>query len=341
MLCNARVIQSCMLASVLMAVSFGMARAESPKEFYKGKTINILVGSSSGGGYDRYSRLFARHLPRNLAGDVTVIVRNMPGAGSLKAVLYTNEAAAKDGTYMTAFNPGVMIDAIADGPKAKANFKDYTFVGNITRSFRLCFATKASGIASWEEFTKRKKVVFGATGTRSGSYNDAAMLKNLFVLPIQIIAAYPGTSEMYLASERGEVDGGCVSWESLPADWLKSGKISVVVKLSKATRAEIPGTVPFVADVASTKAQKDVLDVLLAPAEIGRPLIMSKDVPGDRVAFMRKAFDATMKDAAFLEDAKKQKLDIDPVGGAEVQEQVTNLYAIAPETVAKAKLALE
>lgn len=326
---------------MFLVLSIVTVQAESPEEFYKGKTLNILVGSSAGGGYDRYSRLFARHFPKHLSGDPTMIVRNMPGAGSLKAVLFTNEAAPKDGTYMTAFNSGIMIEAIAAGKDAKANFTEYAFIGNITRSFRLCFTRKERGIGSWDAFVKREKIVFGATGPKSGSYNDAAMLKNLFNLPIQIITAYPGTSEMYLASERGEVDGGCVSWESLPADWLQNDSIDVVVKLANATRPQLKGSPPFVRDVAKTKEQQDVLQVLLAPAEIGRPIIMSKDVPADRIAYVRKMFLVTMKDPDFIADATKSKLEVDPVSGEEVQDMVAKLYAIAPETVAKAKQALE
>jgi tripartite-type tricarboxylate transporter receptor subunit TctC len=328
-------------AAVAIALAAGPAHAESPAEFYKGKTLNVLVGSSSGGGYDRYSRLLARHLPNQLAGEPTMIVRNMPGAGSLKAVLYMQDAAAKDGTYMTAFNAGVLIDSIAAGDKAKAKFSEFAFVGNMTRAFRFCFTRKESGVKSWDAFVKRDKVIFGATGSRSGSYNDAAMLKNLFKPNLQIITAYPGTSEMYLGVERGEVDGGCVSWESLPSDWLTTGKVDLVVKLAKGTRPNVPASVPFIGDVEAAKDKQDVLNVLLAPALLGRPIIMAKEVPADRVAFMRKAFAATMTNKEFLADAEKQRLEIDAMNGEEAQDVVTKLYAIPSETVAAAKNALK
>jgi tripartite-type tricarboxylate transporter receptor subunit TctC len=267
----------------------------------------------------------------------------MPGAGSLKAVLFLKDAAPKDGTYMTAFNGGVLVESVASGETARANFsEDFAFIGNINRAFRICFTKKESGITSWDEFVKRKKVIFGATGPRSSSYNNAAMLKNLFDLPMQIITAYPGTSQMYLAIERGEVDGGCVSWSSLQKkDWIEKDKVDIVVKLAKGGQKGLSETVPFIRDVAKTDEKQELLNVLLAPAELGRPIIMSRDAPADRVAFIRKSFAATMKDPMFLADAKKQKLDVDWTSGEEAQEVITKLYKASPAVVAKAKAALD
>lgn len=310
-------------------------------DFYAGKLVNIVVGSTAGGGYDQYSRALARYLTGHIPGTPTIIVKNMPGAGSLTSVLHLNTTAPKDGTVMTAFNSGLFNDSIAEGDKAKAKFTDYAFVGSITRDFRICYTWKGTPVATWDDLLKSKGVVFGATGPNSNSYNGGAMLKNIFDVNMKIIAAYPGNSEVFLAVERGEIDGSCMSWTSVPDDWLQNKKINILTRLGTATPPEIPASVPFVGDVAKSQEQKDVIDVLLAPGELGRPYIMSKEVPADRLMQMRASFDATMVDPAFLAEAKKQGLAVDPIGGAQAQELVARLYTFSPDIVAKATAALK
>lgn len=328
-------------AAVALALLAAPASAQSAKDFYNGKQLNIIVGSSAGGGYDTYSRAIARHMPAHLPGNPTIIVRNMPGAGSLTSVLFLDATAPKDGTYMTAFNSGLFTDSMAAGDQAKAKFTDYAFLGSATRDFRVCFAAVTAKIANWDELTKRKEVVFGGTGPNSNSYNGAAMLKNLFGLPMKIIAAYPGNSDLFLAVERGELDGSCASYTSVPDDWIKNKKINFLTKLGTATPDGVPASTPYVGDLAKTQEQKDIIDVLLAPGELGRPYIMSKAVPADRLAFLREAFAATMKDKSFVADAEKQGITVDPIFGEEAQKMVAKLYTFAQSTVQKAQEALK
>lgn len=324
------------LAFALLAAAYP-AHADN---FYAGKTVNIVVGSSAGGGYDQYSRALARYLPAHIPGTPTVIVRNMPGAGSLTSVLHLT-TAPKDGTVMTAFNSGLFSDSISAGEKAKAKFTDYAFVGSVTRDFRVCYTWKDTKIATWEDLVKRKETVFGATGQNSNSYNGAAMLKNIFGIKLKILVAYPGNSEVFLAVERGEIDGSCISWTSVPDDWIQNKKINLLVRIGTTTPPEIPPSVPFIGDVAKTQEQKDIIDVLMAPGELGRPYIMSKEVPAERLALIRAGFDATTTDPTFLAEAKKQGLSVDPIGGAEAQKIVAHLYTFSPEIVAKATAALK
>jgi tripartite-type tricarboxylate transporter receptor subunit TctC len=328
-------------AAVALALLAAPASAQSAKDFYNGKQLSIVVGSSAGGGYDTYSRAIARHMPAHLPGNPTIIVRNMPGAGSLTSVLFLDATAPKDGTYMTAFNSGLFTESMAAGDQAKAKFTDYAFLGSATRDFRVCFAAAAAKIANWDEFVKRPQVVFGGTGPNSNSYNGAAMLKNLFSLPMKIIAAYPGNSDLFLAVERGELDGSCASYTSVPDDWIKNKKINFLTKLGKATPDGIPASTPYVGDLAKTQEQKDIIDVLLAPGELGRPYIMSKTTPADRLAFLREAFAATMADKGFMADAEKQGLTVDPILGDEAQQMVAKLYTFSPETVKKAEETLK
>lgn len=331
-----------LLSLAALAMFAAPASAQSAKDFFNGKPqINIMVGSSAGGGYDTYSRAIARHMPAHLPGNPTIIVRNMPGAGSLTSVLFLDATAPKDGTYMTAFNSGLFVDSMAQGAQAKAKFTDYAFLGSATRDFRVCFASVQSKIGSWDELVKRQQVVFGGTGPNSNSYNGAAMLKNIFKLPMKIIAAYPGNSDLFLAVERGEIDGSCASFTSIPDDWIKNKKINFLAKLGNSNPPEIPSSVPVISAVATTQEQKEVIDVLLAPGELGRPYIMSKAVPGDRIEYMRQVFKATMEDKAFIADSEKQGLTVDPIIGQDAQDIVVKLYTYTPDVVEKAQEALK
>ncbi len=330
-----------LIGCALAALATSAAHAQTPEQFYSGKVVNFVVGVSPGGGYDQYARLLARHYARHLPGQPNVIVRNMPGAGSLTAVLHLNGSAPADGTTVVAFNAGLLNDSMSEGAAARARFTDYAWVGSITRDFRVCFSWRASGILTWDDLAKRKETVFGASGAASSSANNVAMLRNLLNLNLRTIHGYPGNTEMFLAIERGEVEGSCVTWSSIPNHWVKNNSIALLARLSPSTQPGVPNSIKFVGDLVTTQEEKDILDVLLASGELGRPFITSQKVPADRLAALRAAFDASMSDAALLADAGKQKLPIDPVGGVEAEKIVTRLYAFPPALVEKAKNAVK
>ena len=330
-----------LIGCALAALATSAAHAQTPEQFYSGKVVNFVVGVSPGGGYDQYARLLARHYARHVPGQPNVIVRNMPGAGSLTAVLHLNGSAPADGTTVVAFNAGVLNDSMSEGAAARAKFTDYAWIGSITRDFRVCFAWRGTGILTWDDLAKRKETVFGAAGAVSSSANNIAMLRNLLNVNLKTIHGYPGNTEMFLAVERGELDGSCVTWSSLPDHWIKNNNIAVLTRLSPSTQPGVSESVKFVGDLVTTQEQKDILDVLLASGELGRPFITSPKVPADRLQALRAAFDASMSDAAFLADAEKQKLPIDPVGGVEAEKIVTRLYAFSPALVEKARNAVK
>ena len=313
-------------------------KAKAQDNFFAGKVINLTVGISAGGGYDQYARLLARHYTRHIPGNPTIVVRNMPGAGSLNAVLYTGEVAPPDGLTVTAFNSGLVNDTINEGDKAKIKFSQFAWIGSMARDLRVCFAMKESGIRSLEDL-KRQRVVFGGSGVGSSSANNVAMIRNLFGLDIKIISAYRGNSEMYLAAERGEISGSCASWSSLPEHWLKDSKINLLTRLSATTAPDLPDTVKFLGDLAPSDEARGIMDFLLASGEVGRPLIVSKKTPAERIKTLQKAFDATMRDPEFLADAKKQNLPISPVGGIEAEQLVAKMIAASPAIIEKALLA--
>jgi hypothetical protein len=197
---------------------------------------------------------------------------------------------------------------------------------------------KESGIRSLEDL-KRQKAVFGGSGVGSSSANNVAMIRNLFGLDIKIISAYRGNSEMYLAAERGEISGSCVSWSSMPDHWLKDGKVNLLTRLSVASAPDLPGSVTFLGDAAPSEEARGIMDFLLASGEVGRPLIVSKKTPVGRIKALQQAFDATMRDPEFLADAARQNLPISAVGGVEAEDIIARMITASPAIIEKALLA--
>ena len=327
------------LAAVFLLAS--PAASQSSTSFYSGKTVSVMVGSSAGGGYDQYARTLARHYARAIPGTPAIVVKNMPGAGGLTAVLYLDATAPKDGTVITTFNAGLINDSLASGDKAKTKFSDYAWLGSITRTFQVCYSWNSTNIRTWSDLLARKEVVFGATGLNSNSYNSAALVRNIFGLNVKIIHAYPGNAELFLAVERGELDGSCTTWSSIPDDWILTKKINILTRLSPASVEGVPDSVKFIGDLASRQEQRDLLDAVLAAGEVGRPYVLSKEVPAERLEILSTAFAATMKDAQFLADAKKQGLPVDAVNSADAVKIVNRLYSFSPELIERAKKALE
>jgi tripartite-type tricarboxylate transporter receptor subunit TctC len=319
-----------MFAATLVTTPLS-AQAESG--FYAGKTVRIIVGSSAGGGYDTYARaiapIFAEHLP----GKPTVVVQNMPGGGGMTSVLYLDANAPKDGTVITLFNAGVITDVATNPAKAKVDLRKLAWIGSATRSFRMCYLWNGSGMKTWEDLS-RGKASFGATGAKSGSYNDVGILKNLFHLNVRAISGYPGRTEVHLAIERGEIDGECGTPEAIPENWLRDHKISMFVRMSQAKTPYIPDDVPWIGKFAKSKEDLQVLHLLTAANELGRPIVASAKVPAAQVEMLRAAFDATMRDKRYLELAEKRRLSVSPVSGKEAEETIKETFS-APKAVAE------
>jgi tripartite-type tricarboxylate transporter receptor subunit TctC len=331
-------------ASVLVAIAAIVAAtpvpAQSPASFYEGRTINIVVGFSPGGGYDRYARLLARHIGKYIPGKPSVVVQNMPGAGSLVAVRHLDTTAPKDGTVMVAFNPGLIMESLTEPEKVKLNFSDLAWIGSISRDMRVCYAWHATGLKTWDDIVKRDEFIIGGTAPGSSSYNNSATLKNVFGLKIRRVLGYPGSAEQRLAIERGELEGDCGSWSSINPEWRQANKVNPFVRFSKGKAPDMPD-VPFVGDFAKTPEQKEVIEFLTSVSEFGTPYVMSKQVPPERLEVIRKAFDETMKDPEFLADAQKSQLPVDPIPAGESAEIIDTIYKSPPGLVEKAKEALK
>lgn len=289
-----------------------------------------------------YARLLARHFGRQLPGSPSVIVQNMPGSSSLQAVQYLDRGAPRDGNYITAFNPGLMTNSLLEPDKVTYNFSDLGWVGSITQDYRVCYSWNRNGNASsWDELAKQARFNMGTTSIGSSAYQNAAVLKNMFGIKVHHVLGYPGSAEERLAIERGELDGGCGAWASNPPDWIINKKITPIVTFTKPSNADPTVKAPYIFDLAKTPEQKAILEILTAADLLGRPYVVSKAVPAQRLAVLRKAFDATMLDKEFLADAEQRILPIAPVSGVEAQQVVERLYKASPELVAQARNAVK
>jgi len=331
-----RLFSSISLVYALALVALcGAARAQSHTEL---KSITIVVGSSAGGGYDTYARVLARHMSRHLPSQPSIIVQNMPGASSLKAVQYLDANAPKDGSVIAAFNPGLITESLLNAEKIRFKFSELAWVGSITRDLRACYAWGATAIKSWDDLKKAKRFNMGAPAPGTSSFINAAVLKNLFGIAVHQVTGYAGSAEQRLAIERGELDGDCGAWSSVPPDWIRDKKINPVVKFTPLPVPGLASDVPYAGDLAVGKEARDVLTLLTAPDALGRPFVASKRVAPDRLAVIRAAFDRTMADMQFLAEAEKFDLPVSgPVQGAEAQTIITAIYAASPALIARAQ----
>jgi tripartite-type tricarboxylate transporter receptor subunit TctC len=315
--------------------------ALAQQNFYRGKTVTLVVGYSAGGGYDQYARLLARHLGRHIPGNPTVIVQNMPGAASMTSVRYLDAAAAKDGTVITTFDPGLVLETIASPDLYKVRFSNFHWIGTLLRDIRVCYASVMSGVRTWDDLMARKEFLIGNTAKGSNAYVNGAILRRVFNAPVRQISGYPGSNEGRLALERGELEGNCGSWSALPQDWIVNRRINTLVRFSPKRPPDMPANVPDVADLATTQEQRDLLAVLNGSGELGRPFIVARAVATERVQMLRAALAATMSDAMFLAEAQKQSLPLDPVSADEAEAIIAKMYAAPPELARKVKEVLD
>jgi tripartite-type tricarboxylate transporter receptor subunit TctC len=293
-------------------------------EFFRGKTVTLVVGYSVGGGYDQYARALARHLASAIPGNPTVLVQNMPGAASLTAVRYLDANAAKDGTVITTFDPGLITESFASPDVFRLRFSDFQWIGSMLRDVRICYAWGATGIKTWDDMMRRKEFLIGTTAKGSNAYVNGAILRKVFNAPV-----------------RRELEGNCGSWSAMPQDWVVHGKFNPLVRFSAKGPADMPQSVPFISDLATTQEQRDLLDVLNASAELGRPFIVAKTVPSERVNVLRTAFQTALGDVGFRAEAQAQSLPLDPVPGEEAAAIINKIYSAPPELARKVKDVLE
>jgi tripartite-type tricarboxylate transporter receptor subunit TctC len=324
-------------AAALACVTCILSANASAQDFYKGKTVSILAGFSPGGGYDVNARVLARHMGRHIPGNPSMIVQNMPGAGSLNAVHYIDNTAAKDGTVMNTFNFGAIGEARLTPDKIKIDFRKYNWIGSISQDLTVCYVWHALGVKTLAELVKRPKVHYGSTGAGSSSDLNQRIMKHIFGVKLQQVGGYPGSAEQRMAIERGELDGDCGAWSSIPVEWIRENKIVPVIRSSPATAADMPPGVPFSIEIAPDERSRQIMQLLLASNQLGRPFIASAAVPADRVKILREAFAATMKDPKFIAETQKLRLPVTPIVGEAALKVVDDIYRIPDDIVAAAR----
>jgi len=332
--------RSLMGAFIGLIVMVSAAQATT-HEFYKGKTIRIIVSAAAGGGFDTYSRTIARHMGKHIPGNPTFVVENMTGAGSLIAANYIYKVAKPDGLTMGNFIGGLIMQQVMGRPGIEFDAPKFGWIGVPVKDNGVCALRKESGIASMEQwFASKTPVKLGGTAPGSSTDDVPKILKATLGLPIQLVAGYKGTSQIRLAADSGEIAGGCWAWESIKVTWrkgLEAGDVKVVLQTIPEPHPELR-KVPLAINFAKTDEARKLIQVgVHDPGAITRPYMVAPGTPKERVQLLRKAFMDTLKDREFLAEAKKAKLDIDPVTGEQVELIISGLFKLEPALVEKLK----
>ena len=324
-------------ASVLMA--FGSpATSESAADFYKGKTVSIIVGYPPGSGYTIYGQMLARYLGEHIPGKPNVIVQNMQGAGSIKAANFVFSAAPKDGLTLGIFSIGALIDQMFGHSTTTFDATKFGWIGNMDASVGVCVVRKEAGVTRFEDLLA-KETLFGGTGPSGGATQAALALDRLYGAKIKVIKGYKGAQDVVLAMDRGEVQGVCgitISvLRSRLVQQIASGELIPIIHDAIKKQPELPG-VPSVYDFAKTDDDRKVLDLLFGWRILGRPVAVPPGIPADRLAALRKAFDDATSDKRYIAEAEKAKLDIAPASGQEVGALIVRLFSNSPDTIKRA-----
>ncbi len=319
------------IKGLLIAVSLSMmapaANAQTPAEFYTKKNLRLLVGYGPGTGYDVYARAVGRHLGRHVPGHPNIVIENMPGAGGLTMANYLYNVAPKDGTAI-GLVVNLFLEPMMGNKLARFDVGRFTWFGSVSRSTPLCFTWHTSGIKTLEDVKKRETLV-GAIGRNTDSYYYPQLINSIIGTKFKPVLGYPDSGAIGVAMERGELHGFCSfthsSIKSARPEWLSKNLINILVQLSLKKSPELPG-VPLMLDLVKDEASRQALILMAGNWEAARPFAGPPGVPADRADALGKAFMATMKDQAFLADAKKLNMEVDPLDGAEVRAIIRQLY---------------
>lgn len=319
------------------------ASADDVADFYRGRSLTMIVGYSAGGGYDIYARTIARYMGDHIPGSPKIVVQNMPGAGSIASANYLYGVAPRDGSVFGTFGRGVPMEPLIGVAKTQYDATKFTWIGSAANELSVCAVAQRSRVKGYNDLFK-SEVAVGGEGSGSDPDTYAMMMRGILGAKLKIVTGYPGGNEMTLAIERGEIDGRCGwSWGSIKAtrpDWVSGpNKLNVLLVMSTERSQELPD-VPAVLEKAKTDRDRDIIRLIVSRQTVARPFAMPPGVPAARRDAVRAAFDATMKDPRYMAEAKAASLDMTPVSGADVEDLIRRLYATRAETVAQARAAI-
>ena len=319
------------------------ASGDEVADFYRGRTVSIQVGYSTGGGYDLYARALAPSLSRHIPGGPTVVVKNMPGAGSYKLAAWMQSVAPRDGTEIATITRGAPVEELLGGMKTSFDPLSVSWIGSMNSEVSICVAMARTGVASVEDL-RRRELTMGTEGKGSDSEVFAVFARNLLGLRLRIVTGYPGTNESILAMERGEVDGNCGwSWTSakqMRPDWFRTRAANIVMQMALTKHADLPD-VPIITDFATDDAGRAQIELVMSRQVMGRPFFVPPAVPPVRVAALRKAFMAALADGEFKALAERMRLEVNGVSGEDVQRLVSQVLSTPPHIIAMTRRNIE
>jgi tripartite-type tricarboxylate transporter receptor subunit TctC len=324
------------VAALLVAAQ---AEAQTPAAFYAGRTVDLYVGYSVGGGYDLYARTLARHIGRHIPGSPAVVVKNMEGAGSLRLANWLYRVAPKDGSVIGIIGRGTGFDPLLGVPAAQFDATKFTWIGSGNHEVSVCVAYDGgSGVTTFADL-RTKPLTVGGTGASADTDQFPRVVNGVLGTRMKIVSGYPGGNDIVLAMERGEVQGRCGwSWSSVKSThgaMIAENKLHVLLQLSLHKHPEL-SDVPLVVDLAATDEERQILTLVFARQVMGRPFLAPPGIPADRASALREAFMATMTDPAFVAEADKAQIEVNPVAGDELQNLVAEIYRTPPEVARKA-----
>ena len=293
-----------------------------------GKSVSLLIGFGAGGGYDLWGRTVARHIGKHLPGKPSVVPQNMPGAGSYVAASHLYGAAPKDGTVFGIIARDAALGPLSNAPGARFDPTKMSWLGSPTREHNACIANSGAKVKKAEDL-RTTELVLGDTGPGTGTRSYPKVLTDLLVYKFKLVSGFRSSADVFLAMERGEVDGICESLDSImqrKPEWIPNKVVNVLLQAGAESRPELKG-VPNVLTLARNAEEKQVLEFLYAGQDIGRPFVAPPDLPPDRLKMLRDAFAATMKDPEFVSDVQRSKLDLEPEDGEHIAALIAKIYA--------------
>lgn len=328
----------CILGGCIGLTSATALHAQSAGEFYKGKTLSLVIPNAPGGSFDLYARLVAENLGRFIPGHPLIVPENMPGAAGMLAANYMTTVAPKDGTVMAVLVPNITLAQILRVPAVRYDTRRFNWIGRIVATTATLFTWHTSKTKTVSDLKTRETLIAG-TGPLSQAELDSTMLNGVVGTKFKLVRGYKGSGEAALAVERGEADGTLMPWEFLKAahaDWIKDNRISLVATYVRRPIAERP-EVRSVFDLANTSDQRSVLNLFLGPDEMGQPIAMPPDVPSDRVAAIRAALEAMIQDPVFRADAARRKLALLPGRAEQLEKIVADAFNAPPAAIETAR----
>ena len=312
----------------LVALAASPACAQPATDSLAGKTVNLIIGFGPGGGYDLWGRTVARHIGKHLPGNPSVVPQNMPGAGSYVAASHLYGAAPKDGTVFAIIARDAALGPLSNAPGARFDATKLSWLGSPTREHNVCIANSGAAVKDVKQL-RTTTLILGDTGPGTGTRSYPKVLNDLFGFKFKLVSGFRSSADVFLAMERGEVEGICESLDSVKQrkpDWIPNKTVNVLLQAGASTPPELRD-VPNVLELAGTDEERRTLEFLYAGQDIGRPFVAPPDLPAERLKMLRDAFNATMKDPEFVAEVKRNRFELEPEDGEQLATLINRIYA--------------